>query len=74
MVRAASAMHPKLGLLLIKGERDEDKLVLVVDVAVVARHNNTRITDLHLEPRTLGEGVDAEQTVAPIRGENEEKI
>jgi hypothetical protein len=50
------------------------KVVLVISVAVVARHDNARITDLHLGPRTLGEGFDAEQTVAPIRGENGEEI
>jgi hypothetical protein len=35
-VLAALAVHPELGLLLVKGERDEDELVLVVAVAVVA--------------------------------------
>jgi hypothetical protein len=67
-------MHPELGLLLIKGECDGDELVLVVGIAIVARHDNARITDLQLGPRTLGEGVDAEQTVAPIRGENGDEI
>ncbi len=74
VVLAALAVYPELGLLLIKGERDGDELVLVVAVAVVAGHYNARIADLHLGPSTLGDGVDAEQTVAPIRGENREEI
>jgi hypothetical protein len=35
-VLATLAVHPELGLLLVKGERDGDELVLVVAVAVVA--------------------------------------
>jgi hypothetical protein len=73
VVRLAPAMHPERGLLLIKGERDGDELVLVVAVSVVAGYYNARIADLHLRPSTFGEGVDAEQTVAPIRSKNGEQ-
>jgi hypothetical protein len=66
VVRAALAVHPELGLLLIKGERDGDELILAVAVAIVAGHYNARIADLHLRPSTLGDSVDAEQTVAPV--------
>ena len=74
VVLAALAVHPELGLLLIKGERDGDELVLDVAVAVVAGHYNARIADLHLGPSTLGDDVDTEQIVTPIRGENGEEI
>jgi hypothetical protein len=60
VVYATFAMHLKLGLLLIKGKRDGDKLVLVVSITIVAKHDNARITDLHLGPRTLSKGVNAE--------------
>jgi hypothetical protein len=36
-------------------------------------HHNASIANLHLGPSTLGDGVDAEQTVAPIGGEKERK-
>lgn len=74
VVRFAPAMHPERGLLLIKGERDGDEVGLVVAVSVIIGHYNARIADLHLRPSTFGAGVDAEQTVAPIRGENGEQV
>jgi hypothetical protein len=74
VVRAALAMHPELGLLLVELERDGDEPALVVAVAIVAGHHNACIANLHLGPSTLGDGVDAEQTVTPIRGENGEEV
>jgi hypothetical protein len=57
VVLAALAVHPELGLLLIKGEHDGDELVLVVAIAVVTRHYNAYIADLYLGPSTFGDGV-----------------
>ena len=65
-VFAALTVHPGLGLLLVKGERDGDELVLVVAVAVVAGYYNTRIADLHLRLSIFGDGVYAEQTKHPF--------
>ena len=75
VVRVAPAVHPELGLLLVEHERDGDELlVLVVAVAVVAGHHNARIANTHLGPSNLGNGVNAEQTVAPVQGENGEEV
>ena len=73
MVLAALAMHPELRFL-VERERDGDELVRVVAIAVVAGHYNARISNFHLGPITIGNGVDAEQTIAPIRGKNGEKF
>ena len=40
VVSPTLAIYPELGLLLIEGERNKDKLILVVAVFVVARHYN----------------------------------
>lgn len=71
---ATLAVHLERGILLVERERDGDELVLVAAVAVVARHYNTRIANTHLGPSTLGDSVDAEQTVAPVQGENGEEV
>jgi hypothetical protein len=71
---ATLAVYPELGILLVEAECDGDELVLVVAVAVVARHHNARISNAHLGPSTLGDSVDAEQTVAPVQGENGEEV
>ena len=74
MVLAALAMYFELGLFFVERERNGDELVLVVAVAVVARDYNARITNTHLSPSTLSDGVDAEQTFAPVQGENGEEV
>jgi len=74
VVLATSAVHPKLGLLLVKRESNRDELALVVAVAVVDRHHDARITNLHLGPSTLSDRVDAKQTITPVQGENGKEV
>ena len=62
---ATLAVCLELGFLLIERERDGDELALVVGV-VVARHHNARIANPHFGLSTLGDSVDAEQSVAPV--------
>lgn len=63
VIDATPAVYLELGILLIERERDGYELVLVVAVAVVARHHNAGIANTHLGPSTLSDSVDAEQTV-----------
>lgn len=65
VIFGAPAMHLELGLLLVERERNGDELVLVIAVGVGTVHHNARIANLHLGPSTLGDGINAEQTVAP---------
>jgi hypothetical protein len=41
---------------------------------MLAGHHNARIANLHLGPSTLGDGVDTEQTIAPVRDDNGETL
>jgi hypothetical protein len=66
VVYSASAVHSELGLLFVKCKCNRDKLVLVVAVAVVARHYNTCIANLYLRPSTFSNSVNAEQTVVSV--------
>ena len=66
VVLFTSTVYLELGILLVERERDRYKLVLVIVVAAVARHNNARITNTHLGPRTLDDGVDSEQMAVLI--------
>ena len=72
MLPSALAVHLELWLLLIERERDWDEPALIV--VVVTGHYNACVANAHLRPGTLGEGIDAEQTIAPVGGENREKI
>ena len=74
VVLAALAVHPELGFLLVERERDGDKPIRVVVFGVIARYHDARITNLHLSPRSLSNGVDAKQTVAPVRRENGKEV
>lgn len=74
VVLAALTVHPKFGFLLVERERNGDELIRVVGISVVARYHDTRITNLHLGPRSLSDGVDAKQTIAPVRRENGKEV
>lgn len=66
MVLSALTVHLEFRVLLAKCECDGDKLVLVVAGAVIARHNNTCITNFHLGPCILSNSVDTEYITASI--------
>ena len=74
MVLRAFAVHPTLGFVLVKRERNGDELITGIAVTVIAGYHDTDITNLHLRPSIFGDGVDPEQTVAPVRGENGDKV
>ncbi len=52
-------MYPKLAILFVEWERDRDELVLVVAVAIVAKHHNARIASTHFGPSTFSDSVNA---------------
>ena len=66
VVYAAPTVHSELGFLLVERERNRDELIRVVGIGVVARYHDTRITNLHLGPTSLSDGVNSKKTVAPI--------
>ncbi len=74
VIFAALAVHPELGLFLVERERNRDVLAVIIVVTDVAGHRNACTTDIHLGPITLGDGVNAEHTVAAIRGKSGEEV
>lgn len=67
VIYATPAVHPKGGLLLVKRERDGDVQVIVESATILVRQYNARTADLHLNPGTFVDGVDAKEIVAPVQ-------
>jgi hypothetical protein len=66
-------MYPELGILLVKGEYNGDKLNLVVTVIIIIKHYNACIFNAHLGLSAFNNSVNAKQTIIPFKARTERK-